>query len=52
MFYNETEFIQKFGHYIIATKETRVGNIKQFVLGNKKAIIYERNDRYRNVEIF
>jgi len=28
MFYNETKFIQKFGHYIIATKKTRVGNVK------------------------
>jgi len=52
MFYNETKFIQKFGHYIIAIKKKRVVNVKQFVLENKKAIIYEKNDRYGNVEIF
>ena len=52
MFYNETKLIQKFGHYIIATKKIRIGNVKQFVLRNEKAIIHKRNDRYRSVEIF
>ena len=52
IFYNEIKLIQKFGYYIIATKKMRIGNVKQFVLRNEKAIIHERNDRYRNVEIF
>ena len=52
VFYNETELIQKFGHYIIATKKTRIGNVKQFVLRNEKAIIHKKDNRYRNVEIF
>ena len=48
MFYNETKFIQKFGHYNIAIKKKRVVNVKQFVLENKKAIIYEKNDRRKS----
>ena len=52
MFYNEIKLIQKFGHYIIATKKMRVKNVKQLVLRNKEAIIHKRNDRYRNVKIF
>jgi len=52
IFYNETKLIQKFGHYIIATKKMRVRNVKQLVLKNEEAIIHERNDRYRNVKIF
>ena len=35
MFYNEAELVQKFGHYIIATKETRVRSVKQFFLENE-----------------
>ena len=35
MFYNKAELVQKFGHYIVATKEIRVRSVKQFVLGNK-----------------
>ena len=52
IFYNETELVQKFGYYIIATEKMRIGNVKQFVLRNKKAIIHERNDGYRNIKIF
>ena len=52
VFYNKAELIQKFGYYIIVTKEARIGNINQLVLRNKKTIIYKGNDRYRNVKIF
>jgi len=34
MFYNETKLIQKFGHYIIATKKMKVRNVKWLVLRN------------------
>ena len=27
VFYNEAKLIQKFGHYIIATKELRIKNV-------------------------
>jgi len=27
VFYNKAELIQKFGHYIIAIKEARIGNV-------------------------
>ena len=52
VFYNETELIQKFSHYIIATKKMRVRNVNQFVLKNEETIIHEINDRNRNVKIF
>jgi len=52
MFYNKTKFIKKIEHNIVATKKTRVGHFKQFVLRNKKTVIHKENDRNWDFEIF
>jgi len=52
MFYNKTETFKKLGYYIVTTEEMRVRNVKRFVLRNEETIIYKRNDRHRNIEIF
>jgi len=52
IFDDKTELVKKFGQYIITAEKIRVWNINQFVLRNNKTIIYERNDRNGNVEIF
>ena len=52
MFYNETELFEEFGHYIVTIKKMGVRDNKQFVLRNEKSIIYKRNNRNGNIEIF
>jgi len=52
IFYNETKFIKKIGHNVVATKKTGVGYFKQFVLRNKKTIIHKGNDKNWDFEIF
>ena len=52
MLNEEFELSKKKRHNTLTTKEIWVGNVKRFVLSNKETIIYKREDRNRNFEVF
>ena len=48
LFGNKSKAIQKKKYNMIATKKICIQNFKGFVLGNKKTIIYKRDEINRN----